>query len=182
MTKEIKISKKTIWIVIIAIIIVGLFFFFKNDDSTGGNVVLSGNIGSNVGDIAPDFSMTDVDDNQISLVQFKGKLVALAFFATWCAPCQIEADRLKQLDDETGGDKFAVYQIGVDNRENLNDLKQFKSGFGNDDWIVGFGFDVAEQYNVRTLDTTLIIDKNGNIVYRDNGVPASIEELRRHLT
>ena len=179
---EIQIKKKTIWIVIIAIVIVGLFFFFKNDNSIGGNVVLSGQIGSNVGDIASDFSMIDVDANQISLSQFRGKPVVLAFFATWCAPCQIEANRVKQIDDETGGNKFIVYQIGVDDRENLNDLKQFKSGYGNDDWVIGFGFDVAQQYNVRTLDTTLILDKEGNIVYRDNGIPASIGELRRYLT
>jgi len=181
MTGEIKVSKKTVWIVIIAAVLVGLFFFFKNDGSSGGDVVLSGQIGSKVGDIAPEFSMTDVDGDQISLSQFKGKPIVLAYFATWCAPCQIEANRVKQVDDETGGNKFVVYQIGIDQRETLADLKQFKTGFGNGDWIVGFGFDSAQQYGVRTLDTTLIIDKDGNIVYRDNGTPATLEQLRAQL-
>ena len=65
--------------------------------------------------------------------------------------------------------------------DSLNDLKQFKDGFGNDDWIIGFGFDAAQQYNVKALDTTLIIDENGNIIYRDNGIPADIKTLRRLL-
>ena len=179
---EMQIKKKTIRNVIIGIIIIGvLFYFFGNNRSSSGDIVLSGQIGSKVGDIAPDFSITDVDGDQISLSQFKGKPVAIAFFATWCTPCQIEADRLKQLDDETGRNKFIVYQIGVDNKESLDDLKNFKSGYGNSDWVVGFGFDTAEQYNVRTLDTTLILDKEGNIVYRDNGIPASLDELRKYL-
>jgi len=179
---ELKLSKKTVWIVIIAVVLIGAFFFFRNDGSSGGNLALSGQIGSQVGDIAPDFSITDVEGNQISLSQFKGKPVIIGFFATWCAPCQIEANRVKQIDDETGGDKFVVYQVGIDQRENLADLKQFKTNIGNDDWIVGFGFDIAQQYNVRTLDTTIIIDKEGNIVYRDNGVPATLTQLRKYLT
>ncbi len=181
MTEEIKISKKAIWIILIVIVLIGFFFFFRGGSSET-EVVLTGNIGSQVGDIAHDFSIIDVDNNQVFLRQVKGKPIVLAFFATWCIPCQIEAERIKQLDDETGGDKFAVYQIGVDGKETNNDLRQFKSDFGNKDWIVGLGLDVAQQYNVRTLDTTLIIDKEGNIIYRDNGVPASVEELRKHLT
>jgi len=181
MAEEIKINKKTIWIVVIVIALIGLFFFFRNDGSSGGNLALSGQLGSQVGDIAPEFSITDVGGNQISLNQFKGKPIIIGYFATWCAPCQIEANRIKQIDDETGGDKFVVYQIGIDSKENINDLKQFKSNQGNDDWVVGFGLDSAKQYNVRTLDTTVILDKDGNVVYRDNGVPATLEQLRRYL-
>lgn len=178
---EIKINKKIIWIVVIVIVIIWAFFFFKDSNSSNSDVILSGEVGFEVGDIAPDFSITDVNGNQISLNQFKGKPVVFAFFATWCVPCQIEAKNLRFLDDETGGEKFIVYQIGIDGREALEDLRQFKSDFGNEDWIVGFGLDIAQQYNVKTLDTTLIVDENGNIVYRDNGVPASIEELRKYL-
>jgi thiol-disulfide isomerase/thioredoxin len=179
---DVKVKKSTMWIVIIAIILIGLFFVFRNNGSSSGEIILSGQIGSQVGDIAPEFSMIDVEGNQVSLSQFKGKPVVIGYFATWCAPCQIEANRIKQIDDETDGNKFVVYQIGIDGRENIDDLKEFKSGFGNDDWVVGFGLDSAEQYNVRTLDTTLIIDENGNIVYRDNGTPATLEQLRRYLT
>lgn len=182
MTGEIKISKKTIWIALIIVALVVVFFVWdRGENSQTGNIVLSGQTGSQVGDIAPDFSITDVDGNQISLSQFKGKPVVLAFFATWCGPCQIEANRVKQVDDETGGDKFIVYQIGVDAKESLDDLREFKTDFGNNDWVVGFGLDAAQQYGVRALDTTLIVDENGNVIYRDNGVPAEVDELRRLL-
>jgi len=173
---------KNIKIILLGLVLVSILILSGCGNSSNNDTVIpTGNIGANVGDIAPDFTLNDVDGNSYTLSQFKGKPVLLAYFATWCTPCQIEANTVKQVDDETGGNKFAVYQIGVDDRENLNDLKQFKSGYGNNDWIIGFGFDVAEQYNVRTLDTTLIIDEDGIIVYRDNGIPANADVLRKWL-
>ncbi|RMD66102.1 TlpA family protein disulfide reductase [Candidatus Pacearchaeota archaeon] len=182
MSTTLKIKKRTLWVIAVAVVLVVGFFFLKGNSRNEVSDVANNAIGAQVGNIALDFSLKDVSGNVVSLSQFKGKKVVLAFFATWCTPCQIEASRLKQVDDETGGEKFVVYQIGVDNRESEDDLRNFKNQFGNDDWIVGFGFDVAQKYNVRSLDTTLIIDENGKIVYRDNGVPASFEDLRKYLT
>ena len=184
MTEEIKVNKKAVWIMlVILLIVVALIFFFVrgNSESSDTEIILSGQIGSELGDIAPDFTITGIDGRNYPLNEFKDKQIILSFFAAWCIPCQIEANNIKKIDDETGGNKFVVYQIGVDNRENQDDLKKFKSEFGNEDWIVGFGFDVANLYKVRNLDTTLIINKEGNVVYRDNGVPASIEILDKWL-
>lgn len=178
---DIKIKKEIIWaITILVVVIVGVFAFVKdNSNSVTGNVVKTGNIGTSVGDIAPDFSITDVDGRAYTLSKLK-KPTVIAFFATWCTPCIIEANNVKQVDDESGN--FEVFQIGVDNRESLNDLIQFKNQYGNKDWIVGFGFDIAQIYGVKTLDTTLIVDENGIIVYRDNGIPADVDTLREWLT
>lgn len=178
---DIKIKKKIIWVIaILVIVIVGVFAFVKNSPNfVNANVVKTGNIGTSVGDIAPDFSITDVNGKTYTLSKLK-KPAVIAFFATWCTPCIVEANNVKQVDDESGN--FEVFQIGVDNRESLNDLIQFKNQYGNEDWIVGFGFDTAQIYRVKTLDTTLIIDENGIIVYRDNGIPADVDTLRRWLT
>jgi len=154
----------------------------RNTPSSDAAVVPTGNIGFDVGDIAPDFSVTDVDGKTFTLSEAKGNSVVVAFFATWCTPCQIEANNLKKVDDESDGEKFEVLQIGVDQRESAGDLKQFKDLYANKDWIVGFGFDVAEKYNVRSLDTTVIINEDGVIVYRDNGQPASVSTLQRWLS
>ena len=56
-------------------------------------------------------------------------------------------------------------------------LRLNPSGFVLGFFIVAFGFDVAQQYNVRALDTTLIINEEGVIVYRDNGIAASKKTL-----
>jgi len=165
MSNEIKISKKTIWIVVITLVVIGLFFFIRNGGNLStGNIVMSGQIGSQVGDIAPSFPLQTIDGENIFSEKFKGKKIVIGFFATWCTPCQIEAANVKQVDDETGGDKFIVYQIGVDPKESSQQLQTFKSIFGNNDWILGIGMDVAREYNVKSLDTTFILDEEGNII------------------
>ncbi len=159
----------------------GLLFFVACTQTTTDNIIDTSDaiIGTQAGYIAPDFTLTTVEGNSVSLSDYSGKKVIIAFFATWCVPCQIEADNIKVLQDENLD--IAVFQIGVDNRESLEDLQKFKSERGRDDWIVGFGFDVAKNYDVKSLDTTIIIDEEGIIIYRDNGIPATVETLRRYL-
>jgi len=181
MSKGIKIRKNSFWIGIIIIILIVSFLLFNNVSGESSSVISSENIGSEVGNIAPTFSIIDINNKETSLEDFRGKKVIIGFFATWCTPCQIEATRIKQIDDETNGNKFIVYQIGVDPKEDIQALQNFKSNFGNDDWFVGSSLDIAKQYNVKSLDTTIIIDEQGKILYRDNGIPASLKDLKKYL-
>src|ERR1700686_3164384 len=54
----------------------------------------------------PDFTLKDLDDHDVSLSQFKGKVVLVNFWATWCEPCKIEIPWLVELQDKYAGRGF----------------------------------------------------------------------------
>ncbi len=59
-------------------------------------------------------SLTDADDNDVSLAQFKGKVVLLNVWATWCGPCVEEMPKLDHLQATMGGSDFTVVPVAID--------------------------------------------------------------------
>ena len=94
------------------------------------------NIGLNVGQIAPDFSLQDPANGVISKNTFQGKPLFIFFTATYCVPCQIGAQNLARYDDETGGNKFNVLIVFVDESETNSQFLAWKNSFGRSDWYV----------------------------------------------
>ncbi len=77
-----------------------------------------------VGHLAPAFTLQDVDGKQVSLEQYRGKVVLINFFATWCVPCRHELPRINRAYRAHPG-KFAV--LAIDRDEPASDVKQFVS-------------------------------------------------------
>jgi thiol-disulfide isomerase/thioredoxin len=63
---------------------------------------------------APELVFTTVGDKEVRLSDFRGKVVLLNFWATWCAPCKVEMPSLDKLHAALGGDRFAVVAISGD--------------------------------------------------------------------
>src|SRR5260370_41673800 len=63
---------------------------------------------------APDFTVKDLDDKDVSLSQYKGKVVLLNFWATWCEPCREEIPWLIQFQNKYSAKGFTVLGIAVD--------------------------------------------------------------------
>lgn len=61
----------------------------------------------------PDATLVDESDAPHSLAEYKGKVVLLNFWATWCAPCRKEMPALDRLQGELGGDDFAVVTVAT---------------------------------------------------------------------
>ena len=86
-------------------------------------------VGPLAGQVAPDFEMSDFDGNRHRLSDYRGKVVYLNFWATWCVPCQAELPEIYRLHQEYG-DRLVVIEInrgGVDRQgadffENLGNL------------------------------------------------------------
>jgi len=125
------------------------------------------NEGLNVGNIAPDFKLTDPLKGAIIKSNFTGKPLFIFFTATYCTPCQIGAQNLARYDDEHGGNAFNVLIVFIDDKETDNQLIDWKKQFGRDDWYVAKGIDMANNYHVQFLDTKYVFDKDGIIKWID---------------
>lgn len=158
-----------------------LVFFLSNPTGRVVEKTEFNSVGVNVGEVAEDFSLTTVEGETVNLSDFKGRTVVVSFMATWCVPCQIEAENIKKAQEY--GD-LVVIQIGVDPRESDQDLIKFKKRFGGEDWFIGFdkGFEISKKYVVKSFDTTIVVNSDGVIVYRDDGWPVNVNSLKSYVS
>jgi len=123
--------------------------------------------GLDVGNMAPDFKLTDPLKGTITKSNFTAKPLFIFFTATYCTPCQIGAQNLARYDDEHEGNAFNVLIVFIDDKETDNQLIDWKKQFGRDDWYVAKGISMANSYNVQFLDTKYVFDKDGIIKWID---------------
>lgn len=85
-------------------------------------------IGSSVrAEPAPDFQLRSIDNQSIKLSDYRGKVVLLDFWATWCGPCKIEIPGFIELQDEYGDDGFVV--IGLSTDDTPDKIRPFAEEF-----------------------------------------------------
>ncbi|MBI5005238.1 MAG: TlpA family protein disulfide reductase [Candidatus Lloydbacteria bacterium] len=111
----------------------------------------------------PDFSLKDIDGQNISNDSLKGKPTIIWFTTTWCTPCQIGAKKVAQLQKELGDNKLNVLVFFVDPKESENDLRNWRSQFANPDWKLAFNNGLAEKIGIRYLDSKYILGSDGVI-------------------
>ena len=126
---------------------------------TGGS---SAGEGFSPGQTAPAFSLTDVDGKKVSLADYKGKVVLVNFWATWCGPCRMELPDLVKLHDAYKGQGLTLLGLSAD-EEGPAMVKQFAQANGLTYTIPMADRDVQARYGVRAYPTTFIIDQRGVI-------------------
>ena len=120
--------------------------------------------------LAPDFTLPDIDGKQHSINDFRGKVVMLNFWASWCPPCVREMPSMERLYSKYKDKGFVV--VAVNQWENEDIVFEFT---GRLDLEPTFPilFDresrISEQYSVKGLPTTYLINKAGKIQYRAMG-------------
>lgn len=119
---------------------------------------------------APAFSLMNMDEERLNFSDLEGKVVLLNFWATWCPPCIREMPSMERLHQQVGADDFKV--IAINQMEEPDDVFAF-TGQLEIDPTFEILFDrtskVSQEYAVRGLPTTYLIDKKGNIRYRAVG-------------
>lgn len=118
---------------------------------------------------APEFSLSDLNGKKHALSDYKGKVVLVNVWATWCMPCLVEMPAMESLYGKLKGEKFAMLAVSVDEggpKAVRKFVEQAKLSFpvllSPDGSFLGL-------YMTRSIPTTFIIDKTGTIVSRIPG-------------
>jgi thiol-disulfide isomerase/thioredoxin len=112
---------------------------------------------------APIAGFKDAGGAHFTLGSFRGRVVLLNIWATWCAPCRAEMSSLDRLQALHGADGLEVVAVSVD-RDAVGKVRRFyqKSGIRNLTLYVDNGTQSA--FGARSIPTTVLIDRDGNIV------------------
>jgi len=139
-------------------------------------------IGNQVGDIAPDFTLKDLDGNTVTLSSLRGKKVILNFWATTCPYCKIEMPALNQFIKNHKGDTVL---LAIDLGESPSKVKQYLEGKGYE-FTVLLDTDLSTiyDYQVQFIPMSYFIDKNGVIRAISNGAMTydEIEEYYKSIS
>ena len=112
---------------------------------------------------APDFNLKDQYGVVHSLENYKGKVIFLNFWATWCPPCKKEMPDVESIYKEYGENKKDVIILGV-NSEKENEVKKFLKDKGYTfPTVIDENSEVMRKYFIQAFPTSFVIDKEGNV-------------------
>jgi thiol-disulfide isomerase/thioredoxin len=113
---------------------------------------------------APDWQLNDLNGKTVKFSDFRGKVVILDFWATWCVPCRVEIPNFIELQKQYGDRGLRVVGVSLD-EQGPEVVKKFVKQFGVTYPIVIGNQKVADAYGgIDAIPTTFIIDRQGRIV------------------
>ncbi len=135
------------------------------------------------GALFPEFEGKDLDGKPVSVAQYKGKVLLIDFWATWCVPCQMQLPYVRKAYDQYHERGFDIIGISLDQDE------QRLQGFLQDkkmSWrqiFEGHGWDnnLVRKYAVQAIPATFLLDPQGKILARDLKGDTLIEAVAKAL-
>lgn len=130
---------------------------------------------------APDFTLKSHSGENLRFSEFRGQVVLINFWASWCGPCRQEMPLLDQLHGKYAPLGFTVLGVNVDQDQAQAQAMlaripvSFPVVFDN-------GSNVSKLYDVIAMPTTVIVDRNGEARYLHRGYkPGDEEQYQRHV-
>ena len=123
---------------------------------------------------APDFTYPDAEGKMVSLSDFRGKVVLIDVWATWCGPCQAQMPYLLKLEEELKDSGIVFMGVSVDEEKNkekwlkmieekgLKGIQLFASGWSK----------IAKDYEIKGIPRFIVVGKDGKLVARQAPVPS----------
>ena len=127
-----------------------------------------------VGETAPDWKLADAEGRSHELSEYRGKLVVLDFWATWCVPCLRAMPEMQRLHEKYRGRNVLI--LGVNSWEQSNPAAYMR-GKGYDYGLLLRGEQIAGAYRVTLLPTVYVIGADGKIIYASTGTADGLEPL-----
>lgn len=128
---------------------------------------------------APDFTLQDMSGKTVKLSDFKGKVVLLEFWATWCPPCRQAVPGLEVLHQSYKDKGLAILAVSMD-QGGWDEVASFIKKFHMTYTVLKGTEDVVEHYQVRAIPMMMILNKEGRIAKRYLGM-ASDEEVEKDV-
>ena len=116
---------------------------------------------------APDFQLRDIYKKEVSLSDYKGKVVLVNFWATWCQPCLVELPHLQEIYTELKDKDFVVLSISVDAPRDVSKVKPLVKTRGLEfPVLLDSSSSVLSVYNPsQALPYNVLIDQEGKVVW-----------------
>ena len=118
------------------------------------------------GQPAPEVAFENIEGGILTMEDFKGSIVYIDVWATWCGPCIQELPKLKELQDQFKDKKVVFLSVSIDdkkepwisfvNERQLDGVHVYSPG--------GWGSEINEYYMINSIPRFILIDQNGNIV------------------
>ena len=184
MTEEIQnprgINPKSLILVILIFACGGIFVLLQ---MKGSSVNFTGKPRLEKGETAPNFSLADLNGNTVRLTDYKGKVVLLNIWATWCPPCVEEMPSMERLHRELKDELFAILAVSIDSSGAevvVPFMEKYNLSFTTLTDQKGV---MKSLYQTTGIPESFIIDKDGTIAQRiigprDWAAPVIIQYLR----
>ena len=165
---------KTIISILLITLFIGILSCEKNE--TVPDVKLK------AGNKALDFTLPDVNDNDLSLSDYKGQLVLIEFWASWCPYCQAENPVLVMLHNAYKNKGFNILGISLDTDKNkwIDGIENENLGYDHVSDLRGFDSPVAKLYGVGNIPTLYLLEENGVIILITNSAFDLATKVEQH--
>lgn len=131
----------------------------NNDDNGNDDVVTRGEI-----------RLDSTDGSEVYLDRYKGKVIVLDMFATWCNPCKIQMEELDELESRFSSSELVILSVGADLGETLAQLREFEKQEGAT-WPFARSTQAFNQeFPASSIPTLYILDTQGNTAHKHVGV------------
>ncbi|HOM02835.1 MAG TPA: TlpA disulfide reductase family protein [Acetivibrio sp.] len=181
-----KVGNIIIWVAVLAILIIGAYVVYNRSDSEeyiedkiagdiDGDINKDGTADNKDGGteeenkiMAPDFTLKDLDGNTVKLSDYRGKIVFLNFWASWCGPCTSEMPEFEEVHKEfSKGDDAIILTVNLTDgfRETEEKARKFIADNGYTmKVLLDTTGNVAQYYGIYSIPTTYVINRDGSLV------------------
>jgi thiol-disulfide isomerase/thioredoxin len=138
-----------------------------------------------INEAAPDFSLVDLAGNTVRLSDYRGKVVVVDFWATWCGPCKASFPAVQKVVDRYSSDDNVKF-LFIDTRETAADKRQNAINFLEETKytfhvLLDNDSKVNESFKVTGIPTKFVIDGKGKIRFNVVGVSGTTDEMIQEL-